>query len=281
MAKKITSMMLVGEQFLLIDNVTGFWKSPVISGLLTSGIVQDRLLGGNTWFTGSARMTVCATANNASLDRDLARRFLRIRIDPGMETPQLRNFSFHPVKLALQTRMAIARAVLLLIRGHHKQGAPKFATGDAGFGEWSRLIRDCVMWIGDSGLATAARIEPLNDPATSISGGQSKDDPDTEAHRLLLKGLYEVFGDQQFYARDVVRVISQGDSNAKLESVTLLQDTLKWLLPKQIELSTVSMGRLLNSHRDNIIGDSVLRVRGTDGDHVKIWQICRETIAPT
>jgi hypothetical protein len=75
MCKKLVSMLLGSESFLLIDNVVGTWRSPVLASLITDGCIKERILGGNSWYHGEARLMICATGNNASLDRDLGRRF--------------------------------------------------------------------------------------------------------------------------------------------------------------------------------------------------------------
>jgi len=112
----------------------------VLSALLTDGALSERLLGGNVWYSGVARMFVCASSNNASLDRDLSRRFVRVRIDPGVERPNSLGFPFDPIEVALSERLNVARAVLVVIRGYHGAGAPRSGTGDAGFGQWNRLV---------------------------------------------------------------------------------------------------------------------------------------------
>lgn len=145
--KQIIATLLHGGSFLLIDNVVGTWRSPVLAGLITSGVIDGRILGASVPFSGDARLLITATSNNASLDRDLCRRFIRIRIDAQMETPQARHFDFDPAELALRERMAIAQAVLVLMRAYQANDAPRLARDGAGFQEWSDLVRNVVLWV--------------------------------------------------------------------------------------------------------------------------------------
>ncbi len=82
LAKKLVALQVGGIDYVSFDNITGTMSSSVLSALLTDGSLTDRLLGGNVMFSGEARMFVCASSNNASLDRDLSRRFVRVRIAP-------------------------------------------------------------------------------------------------------------------------------------------------------------------------------------------------------
>ena len=270
MSKRLVTMLMAGEQFWLIDNVTGYWKSAVMAGLLTSGRVKERLLGGNVLFDGSSRMMICATGNNASLDRDLGRRFIKIRIDPGMENPQSRCFTFNPVETALRSRLQIAQAALVLIRGHRSAGAPRFAKGDAGFDDWSALVRDCVLWIADRKLALAAGIRQPSDPALSIIDCAAANDADTEAHHALLRGLERAFQGKKFAARQVVDLM-KGCSALDSEGTALVRDAFTWLLPGRPDLSPMSVGRILADHRDRVAGGRVLKHLGNDRERVGIW----------
>ncbi len=168
LAKKLVSLLVTGNDYVSFDNVTGVMCSSVLSALLTDGALSERLLGGNVWYSGEARMFVCASSNNASLDRDLSRRLVRVRIDPGIERPNSRSFPFDPIEVALTERMKIARAVLVVIRAYQCAGAPASGPGDAGFSQWNRLVRQCVIFFGESGLAAESGIGALGDPAHSV-----------------------------------------------------------------------------------------------------------------
>jgi hypothetical protein len=263
LVKKIVAMALNGESFCLFDNVVGVWRSPVLAALITEGQMNERILGGNQWYKGASRMLITATGNNASLDHDLGRRLIRIRIDPGVECPQARSFAFDPVDMALATRLAIAHAVLVLVQAYQAAGSPVLGRGDAGFSEWNRLVRRVVLWLQAEGYAEAAGYGPMGDPAHSILEAASADDPDTEAARLLLISLDETFNGESFSAKEVFTLYSTGRGE--------VFEALHAILGRR-EVTTLSVGKTLGNRRDKIVGGLVLRRMGDNNQGVK-WII--------
>lgn len=250
LTKKIVAMAVDGETFCLIDNVVGTWRSPVLAALVTEGQISERLLGGNQWYRGALRLMLMATGNNASLDHDLGRRLIRVRIDPGVECPQARAFDFDPVDMALANRLAIAHAVQVLVQAYQAACSPPLGRGDAGFSEWNRLVRRVVLWVQAEGYAEAAGFGPLGDPAHSILEAASADDPDTEAARTLLISLHEQFGGTFFSAREVFTLFSTGRGE--------VFEALQAILGRR-DVTPTSIGRTLLNRRDKIVGGLVLR----------------------
>lgn len=251
--KKLVAVCVAGETFMLFDNVVGTWRSAVLAAMITEGQLNERLLGGNCWYRGAARMMVCATGNNASLDLDLGRRFLRVRIDPGVECPQARSFSFDPVDSALASRLAIAHAVLVLVTAYQAAGSPVLGRGDAGFADWNRLVRRVVLWVQAEGFAAEAGFGPMGDPAHSILEAAAADDPETEAARMLLFALHENLGTDTFTARDVFALYAVGRGE--------VYEALHAILGRR-DVTPVSVGRVLLNRRDKIVGGLVLRRAG-------------------
>lgn len=273
LSKKLVSLLMAGVDFVSFDNVSGTMSSSVLSALLTDGALSERILGGNSWYSGEARMFVCASSNNASLNRDLSRRFVRLRINPGVERPNSLSFPFDPIDLALSERINIARAVLVVIRAYHGSGAPRGASGDAGFSQWSRLVRQCCLWVGESGLSEEAGIGTLGDAAHSIVEQAGADDPSTTAHRLLLCGARLVL-DAIFTARDLLSVYMSAEHVTDPDDDRgLVRDGLGAMLGGRREVSAVSVGRALAFLRDRIVGGLVLRQCGQDRNGIAQWKV--------
>lgn len=272
LSKKIVSALIVGESFLLIDNVVGHWRSAVISSLLTDGVVNERLLGASTWYRGECRMMLTATGNNASLDLDLGRRFIKVRIDPGVEAPQALDYKFCPVRVALETRMEIARSVLVVIRAFHAAGAPRIGRGSAGFEDWEALVRRTVLWVDAEGLAEEAGLGAVGDPAASILEQAAADDPETASLRMLIAGLQTLFGTGTFQAKDVHAEVQRVWNGGGAEGADLVRDALTGLVhdsPKGV--STLTIGRVLANRRDRVVNGVALRALGIDRNGVMTW----------
>lgn len=266
-AKEIISLLLAGEGFWLLDNVKGTWSSAVIAGLMTSGGFNGRVLGASQWFSGDARLLVCVTGNNAALDHDLGRRFIKIRIDAGVEKPQTRIFDFDPVAEALDRRVTIARGAITLFRGWSAAGKPSPRRVGCDFAEWDRLVRCCVLWIAEQCFAVEAGIGELGDPARSIIEDAGRDDPETEGLRTLLMGLAEKFETTPFTARNV-HLLWQGQSGDVFEGLTEITGGRRDLTPKTI-------GRVMLNRRDRVCGGLVLRRAGDDRKGNAIWCVVR------
>lgn len=273
LAKKLVSLLVAGVDYVAFDNVTGQMSSSVLSALLTDGALSERLLGGNVWYSGVARMFVCASSNNASLDRDLSRRFVRLRIDPGVERPNGLSFPFDPVDLTLSERMNIARAVCVVIRAHHVAGASRSGTGDAGFSQWNRLVRQVCLWAGESGFAEEAGIGTLGDPAHSIVEQAGVDDTDTTALHMLLLGARVVL-DDSFTARDLLRAYTAAEHVTDLDDDrALLRDGLATMLAGKRDVTSVVVGRALMYRRGRITRGLVLAQVGTDRTGAAQWAV--------
>jgi putative DNA primase/helicase len=186
-----------------------------------------------------------------------------VRIDPGVECPQARDFKFDPVDAALATRLAIAHAVLVLVQAYHAAGSPALGRGDAGFSEWNRLVRRVVLWLQAEGYAEESGFGVLGDPAHSILEAASADDPDTEAARMLLTSLDETFHGESFTAREVYSLYATGRGD--------VFEALHAILGKR-DVTPISVGRTLANRRDKIVGGLVLRRLGED-KRGTVWMV--------
>ena len=89
MRKRTTGLFLEDATMVLLDNVYSI-KSAVLSSLLTTREVKDRLLGGNKIAHVRNNATWIATGNNVDLSDEITRRTVLIRLDPGVERPENR-----------------------------------------------------------------------------------------------------------------------------------------------------------------------------------------------
>jgi hypothetical protein len=259
--KQMVANALDGFDWLLLDNVVGLYDSAVMAAVLTGGALRDRVLGSSLMFDGEIRLNVFLTSNNAALSRDLHRRFIRVRLDTGVECPQALEFAFNPVDRALTERLAIARAVCVVVQGFFAAGSPRLGAGDAGFAMWSRLVRDCVLWCQREGLSEEAGLGVLGDPAHQIIVEAGRSDPSSQALGLLLHGLQESLGDDWFYARDVMTLVAYPADQAS----SYVKEALETLCPSRGQLNAKTVGNLLKYRVDTHCDGLVLRM--AEGQH--------------
>jgi putative DNA primase/helicase len=124
--KSITAALREGHEALWIDNITQPLDSGTLAAALTAIIWEDRLLGLSKTIRVPVRCVWLATANNPVLSRELTRRSVRIRIDPRVDRPWLRQ-GFHHEDLRAwvqEHRADLVWAALTLVSAWLSAGRP-------------------------------------------------------------------------------------------------------------------------------------------------------------
>lgn len=150
--KQITSQLLLGAKVIWIDNVERPLGGPSLDAALTSDMWAARELGRNKMLHLKNAATWLATGNNIRLAGDLARRAIRVYINPNMENPEERDpnsFRFPNLREHLRSHRAdIIRDILLLARARHQSDFVNPGHGMGSFESWSYWVRDTLMFAG-------------------------------------------------------------------------------------------------------------------------------------
>lgn len=153
--KLITSMLLAGPSFALIDNISGTLKSSSLELLLTSPEWQQRMLGANRMATLKQRAVWVATGNNIQLAGDLPRRCYRIRLDAKMARPERRSTFKHRdiVRYARKQRGKLLSALLTLARSWYADNCPTYDVTPMGsYEDWARIVGSILAHAGIDGF---------------------------------------------------------------------------------------------------------------------------------
>lgn len=268
--KAIIAMLRSERRFWLIDNVTGRFESAVLAGLITSGRVQGRILGMSKEGDFSGRVMLCATGNNATLGSDLSRRFLRCRIDTGVERPSDISHSFEPAQVAKENRLTIAFAVLEILRAYWQ--CPRVSlSGGADFHEWTKLVREPIIWLQEQGLTVAAGIGPVVDPVKAL--GESSNPEQVGLHQLLEGMQLEIGCNKPFQARDLHRAYLEGEYSRN-EGPALIREGIDNLTGGK-QSTARSLSYLLQNRRDRRVNGLRLANMGLDRNGI-VWQLRRD-----
>ena len=141
--KRITSCLRDTREVILIDNITTSLDSGELASALTATEWEDRLLGKNETIKMPVRCVWVTTANNASMSTEIARRSIRIRLDPKMERPWERKGFKHPDLLAWaqENRADLVWAAHILVNSWIAAGRRLFREGTLGsFERWAEII---------------------------------------------------------------------------------------------------------------------------------------------
>lgn len=269
--KRLLASVVDGDRFTCLDNVTGHLKSAALSAALTGGWVKDRDLGYSRMAEGAVRSLMTLTSNNSSLDADLMRRTVTIRIDGGVN-PTQRAFAFCPVSEALTHRRAIAEAACTVLCAYFTAGAADSVKGDAGgFADWNRLCRQPVLWLASEGLADVLPWQ-LGDPAASMLADASTSDPEIEALADMLRALNALTEGADFTAADALKWVKAGEHDEEGACGLLRSSVLE--CTGKVPLSARSMGSVFKFRRDRSEQGLKLLARAADSKS-KLWRVVR------
>jgi len=233
--KRITAELALGRPIILLDNADEKRQLhyPSLAAVLTASSWSDRLLGESQMLSLPNRATWLMTANNPSLTLELARRCVRIRIDPRMEQPWWRTgFKHDPViEWAKEHRAELLCAVLTIVRAWIAAGTPLHKKRMGSFEHWSATI---------GGILEVAEI-----PGFLGHLDELYDFADTQSSewRQFVIAWWEAFGDRQVSARLLLELALERDLLG-----TVIGD-------KSLRSQQSLLGRGLSGIRDQQIDD--------------------------
>ena len=181
--KRITAIVLAGDQMALFDNVAGELGGAALDAALTGSVWKDRILGHSKMVQAPLTVTWLATGNNVVLGPDTSRRTCHIRLETDLENPEERKDFRHPklLKWVRSERPRLLSASLTVLSGFCRAGRPDQGLKAWGsFEAWSDLVRQTVVWIG------------MPDPGETRSALASSSDCEANAMRALLHAWPEI-----------------------------------------------------------------------------------------
>jgi len=152
--KVLTAKLIQGPNSVLIDNVSRKLDSASLSAVLTTSTWEDRELGYSRVVRLPVECTWIATGNNPIFSQEIARRVVSIRIDPGLEKPELRSDFRHPNlrEWAKKNRLKLMHSVLLILRAWVAAGKPMGKARLGSYEEWASLMGGILSVVGIPGF---------------------------------------------------------------------------------------------------------------------------------
>ncbi len=204
--KRITALLIEGSSFICIDNIRARLMSAAVSAAITSGTWKDRILGHSKTAEVPVDCAWVATGNNPALSSEVARRSIRIRIDPKIDEPWLRDpkdFK-HPYLIAWmkECRGEFIHAILTIVNKWIAEGEPSRPEGAPVLGmfeEWSRVIGGILIVAGVPGF-----LENLKD-------FYADSDVEGEQLRIFVNAWWERYQDEEVGVRELYTHIVEYD----------------------------------------------------------------------
>ena len=203
--KAITSALREGQAMVNLDNITRPLDSPDLARAITQFEYSDRQLGVNKMLRLRTNLLWTATGNNLTFKGDMPSRALVSRIDARMEHPEERKFKIKNLPAHLKrNRKRLVIAALTILRAYHLAGRPRLDVRPwGGFDQWSREIREPLVWVGlPDPCATRERII-INDP-------------ERDSALSILSEWHDAFGGRAMLVAEVIR-----ESSAEMKELLL------------------------------------------------------------
>lgn len=243
--KKITAMLAHGAPIVLVDNVRNELDSAQLASALTAEVWTDRILGATRMVEFPNRATWLVTANNPKLSLEIARRSIRIRLEPSEERPWERaSFKHDPIRQwAAEQRPRLVAAVLTLARRWLAVGCPAPRKRLGSFEGWSAVVGGILQCAGVRGF--------LEDRGDFYAAA----DPDSQEWQALVVAWAARHGSAAVTAGDLLAIANE-------------QDLLGSVVGDKSPASQrIRLGRALARQRDRQIGDR--RIIAERDEHTK------------
>lgn len=258
--KRITAIMLNGDQMILIDNIAGELGCASLDAALTGTVWKDRILGRSEIVEMPLLTTWSATGNNVVLMADTSRRVCHIRLDSKLENPEERQgFQHANLKLWVsENRPRLLAGALTILSAYCRSGRPDQKLKAWGsFEGWSALVRNALVWAG------------IPDPGATREELARNSDREAASLRALIQGWPEI--DPAGAGLTAAKLIERLDKNGD-ECETFRHAILELCPAPAGKLpGTRSLGNKLRHLRGRVVGGKSLDRRDSHG--TAVWYV--------
>jgi len=257
--KRFGALILEGVQIISLDNCIYDLGGAMLCQIVERPLIRTRILGRSETPECEWRGTLFANGNNIGVMGDMTRRTIECNLDPGMERPELRKFSFDPIERVMADRGDYVAAALTIALAYRASGE---RVGDpiGSYGQWSRVVREPLIWLG----------EP--DPVSSMERARDMD-PEQAAARELVAHWAACLGlDKQYTAREIVqRVCHDGTVLLKCPE---FRDLLLHQCGVGGQVDTKKLGQWLKRISGRLYdGHKIVLGRADKHDKVQRWML--------
>jgi putative DNA primase/helicase len=177
--KRLAAELMEGQPIVSIDNLNGELRGDFLAQAIERPLVKPRILGVSKNQLIQNKYTLFANGNNLQTVGDLNRRVVVCLLDANVEQPELRQFRHKPVDMILNDRSKYIAAILTIAKAYLAAGSPRVCAEIASFGDWTRLARAPLIWLG--------RVDPIQTMAKA-----RKDDPELARLEALVSAWWRL-----------------------------------------------------------------------------------------
>ena len=229
--KHLSALLMRGDQIIALDNCEHPLEGVLLNQTLTQARLELRILGESKLVTARCASVVAATGNNLVVKGDMTRRALVGKLDPKVARPELREFDYDPIDDAKTNRCELVTAALTVLRAYHVAGRPNRVPPLDSFREWSKTVREPLLWL-DAG-----------DPVKTMERTR-KTDPVLRSLRGVMRAWFEAFTVSPATARMAA---------AEADSRPALHDALMAVVGRAGKVDGRMFGNWLAKHSDRVV----------------------------
>ena len=152
--KRLTAKLRQIPAIVLIDNLRATLDSSSLAAALTAPFWEDRILGQSDMARLPIRCLWIATGNNPEFSNEMARRLVRIRLDPRSDRPWQRSDFRHPdlQGWVRANRAQLVAACLTLCQAWIAAGKPRGERTIGSFEAWAQVLGGVLEVVGVHGF---------------------------------------------------------------------------------------------------------------------------------
>ena len=147
--KRLGALILSSVPIFSLDNAEHDLSGELLCQITERPIVNLRILGRSEMPSCECHAAVFGTGNNITLKGDMMRRGLICSLEALDERPELREFQRDVLRQIASNRSIYVAAGLTIIRAYLVAGAPRVCGPFGSYGEWSRMVRSPLVWLGE------------------------------------------------------------------------------------------------------------------------------------
>lgn len=251
--KLVTTLLFAGRSIVCFDNVSSM-AFGTLAAAVTADPWCDRLLGKSQQLRLPNKALWAVTANNPSVTTEIARRCVRIRLDPRVEKPWERSgFRHADVRSYVTSRRGrLISSILTLVRGWLASGAPRGETTMGSFESWSQVI---------GGILGSAGVPGFLDDREELLGRADKEAPEW---REFFLSWSQKLGSAPKKA---------GELAAFCERHGLLEETLSRTRTDTARARSTCLGRALAAREGRVFAGKRLERHLSDKRSQALWAL--------
>jgi hypothetical protein len=259
--RRLTGCFREHREVIFIDNVNRDLDSAALASAMTQLYWEDRILGTNENPKFPIHCIWVMTANNPTMSLELARRSIKIRLDPQVERPWLKEGFQHPDLRGWieQKRAGLIWAAHTLVQAWIRAGRPQYTGKVLGsYERWSAVIGGILEFHGIPGF-----LQNLTDFYEIV-------DTEVAGWRTFVSLWAEEFGEKEVTAADLLPCALK----AELDLGPVPDASQDSGGARVGRAQKIAFGKLLMTSRDRVIGEYKITLAGRS-QRVARWRLVR------